>query len=231
MAGGRYAQELAQLADAERPRQLIEARGDSGLEGGQLLLDADILCGPVTDNTAGARNPGMISPGQHSHCFLQQHAVRRVPPAACGTASVPDQPDTYNVPSAGFPVWRMRRPEIRVGTIRRNCSLSPPGHGSTPASKAAARSGPESTWCGALDQNAPAPSRGEVEVVDLKADLVLGVRYPGAEVFVKRAVLRSAENDGSLMQLVINWEHRHAGSAGISDPADAARRSSSSGPR
>ena len=77
---------------------------------------------------------------------------------------------------------------------------------------------------GALDQNAPAPSRGEVEVVDLKADLVLGIRYPGAEVFVKRAVLRSAENDGSLMQLVINWEHRHAGPAGIGDPADAARR-------
>jgi hypothetical protein len=63
---------------------------------------------------------------------------------------------------------------------------------------------------GALDQNAPAPSRGGVEVVDFKADLVLGVGYPGAEVFVKRAVLRSAENDGSLMQLVIDWEHRHA---------------------
>jgi hypothetical protein len=77
---------------------------------------------------------------------------------------------------------------------------------------------------GALDQNAPALSSGEVEVVDLKSDLVLGVRYPGAEVFVKRAVLRSAEDDGSLMQLVINWEHRHAGPAGISDPADTARR-------
>jgi hypothetical protein len=77
---------------------------------------------------------------------------------------------------------------------------------------------------GTLDQDTPAPSRGEVKVVDLKADLVLGVRYPGAEIFLKRAVPRRAENDGSLVQHVINWEHCHAEPAGISDPADAARR-------
>jgi hypothetical protein len=77
---------------------------------------------------------------------------------------------------------------------------------------------------GALEQNAPALSRGEVIVVNLKADFVLCVRYPGAKVFVKRAVLRGTEKDGSLMQLVIDWEHCHAGPAGISDPADAARR-------
>ena len=77
---------------------------------------------------------------------------------------------------------------------------------------------------GALDQDAPAFPGRHAEVIDLEGDPVLGVGDPGAEVLVRGAVLDRAKHDGSLVQLVVDREHRRAEPAGIGDPADASGR-------
>lgn len=46
-----------EAAPVKRSGQLIEARIVSRLEGGRLLFDADVLSGPVTDDTADAGEP------------------------------------------------------------------------------------------------------------------------------------------------------------------------------
>jgi len=59
-----------------------------------------------------------------------------------------EQPRVTGTPGyrdAVFPAWRMRRPVIRWGTMRRNSSRSPPGQGSTPDFATEARSVAEST--------------------------------------------------------------------------------------
>src|ERR1022692_547239 len=72
---------------------------------------------------------------------------------------------------------------------------------------------------GALDEDAPACSRGRVKLVDLKGHLVLRARYPGAQVLIRGAVVRGAEHDASLVQLVVDGHYRQAEPAGVREPA------------
>src|SRR5215472_2739384 len=77
---------------------------------------------------------------------------------------------------------------------------------------------------GALDQDAPSLSCGEVDLVDLEGDLVLGVGDAGTEILICGAVLGGAEPDCSPVQPVVDGEHRRAVPARVRDPADAPRR-------
>ena len=73
---------------------------------------------------------------------------------------------------------------------------------------------------GTLDENAPSFSCGTVDIVDLEGHLVLGALDTGAEILVGRAVLHGAEHDASLVQLVVDRNHRQAEPAGVWEPAE-----------
>src|ERR1700758_4880499 len=75
-----------------------------------------------------------------------------------------------------------------------------------------------------LNEHAPAPPCGRVDLIDLERDLVVGVRDPGPQVLIQRAVLRSAEHDRTAAQFVVHRQHGRPEPADVGDPADPAWR-------
>jgi len=73
-----------------------------------------------------------------------------------------------------------------------------------------------------LDKHTPPFVRLYVEVVDLESDSELRVRDPCPEVFFGGAILGGPEQDGTVVQLVIDWQHSQIPPTRKDKPADAA---------
>src|SRR5260221_13384839 len=77
---------------------------------------------------------------------------------------------------------------------------------------------------GTLDEHEPAFLPVAADLVDLEGHLVVGTLYSGAKGLIGRAVQRGPEQDGALIQLIADREHRGAEPAGVGEPTEAARR-------
>ncbi len=94
----------------------------------------------------GRRHPGTADRGRRRSPGRARRPAHgrpppRLPPALTGHRSL--VPSARSIPLYG--ACRTRRPVMRVGRMRRNSSLAPPAHGSTPASRTDARSASEVT--------------------------------------------------------------------------------------
>src|SRR5260370_3758637 len=67
----------------------------------------------------------------------------------------------------------------------------------------------------ASDQHSPSHARRQIDPVDLHGDVVFGVRDTSTEVLVGEGVLGGAENDRTLVHLVLNRQRRGPIPAGI----------------
>src|SRR5215469_557257 len=75
---------------------------------------------------------------------------------------------------------------------------------------------------GAVDEDAPAVPGLRVDLVDLEGDLILSVLDPGAQVLARWAILRGAEHDRPVVQLVVDRKHGQPETPGEDEPPDTA---------